>query len=652
MRPRTAVLAALVLLFVASQAVLAMTQTEFRFNLAGWLVAGCCLAVISGLRWWTMPRATAFLLAGLVVSGVVLVIGQMTLMYSVHWLRCAGLIQSSSSSSACLLDVGRRDARLGPKDSDASGDPLPVDESEASDLQPRSGPPAGRERLVVQSMTSSGDARGDPDSLGPIRVLRMPLRSAGTVFVAALVSAIAFLSVFRPWQGGLLEEWGITQLWDQVGIAAVGQTLPATMGRPLHILPQYLGLAISDGGFVGQHLVLGAVALGQLWGAYWALGRLDSSRSLRLALGLLVALHPWWPAGDLMRFLPAQVAVLSAVVWLGAATRYLMDGGARWLVVVVVVPLLGLLTYQSAALALLLAAACLAVVLARSPRAGLIVVGATTAAVVLSFVWTVVASRLVPDSYLAALASGGAPDLSASVMAVVRTAALRGFGVVVLGAATGAVVIALGFAQRLAPWRAWTLLAVVVLSPLAAMVYATSPFHLNDPERVVMPIGLTCWLVLATVSHLVATEEGLRRVVVVSAVGAALIGGGAAYIQWSGFAAAQQSLLHAVDDVRGEVPSGQTLVVADGSGRYGDVYTLLPPHLDIAVNVEFGPGASTVLCTPDGVVRNHPFAAVYPIPTTESCTPLLSRPGVTRLSSAETLLGPVDFYVVPTAPLD
>ena len=70
-----------------------MTQTEFRFNLAGWLLAGCCLAVISGLRWWTTKRAVVFLLAGLVVSGVVLIIGQMTLMYSAHWLRCAGLLQ-------------------------------------------------------------------------------------------------------------------------------------------------------------------------------------------------------------------------------------------------------------------------------------------------------------------------------------------------------------------------------------------------------------------------------------------------------------------------------------------------------------------------------------------------------------------------------
>ena len=92
-RPRTAILGALVLLFLVSQAVLSMTQTEFRFNLAGWLLAGCCLSVISGLRWWTRERAAIYLLLGLVASGVVLIIGQMTLMYSATWLRCAGWLQ-------------------------------------------------------------------------------------------------------------------------------------------------------------------------------------------------------------------------------------------------------------------------------------------------------------------------------------------------------------------------------------------------------------------------------------------------------------------------------------------------------------------------------------------------------------------------------
>jgi hypothetical protein len=495
-----------------------------------------------------------------------------------------------------------------------------------------------------------------PATPGTAGARRVPLRLLGAVIVAALVSAVTFFSVFRPWQGGLLEEWSITRDWAQVGIALVGSTLPAVMGRPLVLMPQFLGLALSDGGLVGQYLVLGVVALGQLWGTYWALGRLTPSRPLRLALGLLIALHPWWPAGQLLRFLPAQVAVLSTVVWLGAAIRYLTDGRARWLAVMVVVPLLGLLHYQASALALILGAVCLAVVLARSPRAGGVIVITTAVPIVLSFVWAVVAAPLlVPVTYESLLASGGPPNIGASVRMIVRTVGLRGLGVGLLGAATGAVVIALGFAQRLAPWRAWTLLAVVVASPLAAMAYAMSPIHLYDPERVALPIGLTCWLVLASVSHLVAVDTVLRRLLVVCAIGAALVGAGSAYIQWSNFAVAQQSLLHAAADVRDEVPAGHTLIVADTSGRYGDIYLLFPPYLDVALTVQDGPGAPTVLCTPDVVPRDHQYAAVYgppPLATTESCTPLLSQPGAAPLGSAQTVLGPVEFYVVPTVTSD
>ena len=94
-RPRTAVLGALVLLFVGSQALLLMPMVEFRFNLAGWLLAGCCFAVVTGLRWWTVKRALLFMILGLFASSLVLVIGQLTLMYSPIWLRCSGYLQGA-----------------------------------------------------------------------------------------------------------------------------------------------------------------------------------------------------------------------------------------------------------------------------------------------------------------------------------------------------------------------------------------------------------------------------------------------------------------------------------------------------------------------------------------------------------------------------
>jgi len=92
MRPDTYTLGALVFAFALSQAALTMTSAEFRFNLAGWVIAGCCLAVISAQGWWTWRRAAIALVLALLASGGVILFGQMTLMYSEWWLEYVGLI--------------------------------------------------------------------------------------------------------------------------------------------------------------------------------------------------------------------------------------------------------------------------------------------------------------------------------------------------------------------------------------------------------------------------------------------------------------------------------------------------------------------------------------------------------------------------------
>ena len=92
MRPDTYTLGALLFVFALSQAVLAVSAAEFRFNLAGWLIAGCCLAMISALGWWTRRRAAIAVVVGLILSGVVVLIGQFTLMYSEWWLEYSRMI--------------------------------------------------------------------------------------------------------------------------------------------------------------------------------------------------------------------------------------------------------------------------------------------------------------------------------------------------------------------------------------------------------------------------------------------------------------------------------------------------------------------------------------------------------------------------------
>jgi hypothetical protein len=389
------------------------------------------------------------------------------------------------------------------------------------------------------------------------------------------------------------------------------------------------------------------VAVAQLLVAVWALAPLTPGRWLRWSLGLALALHPWWVAGDVLRFLPAQVAVLSSVVWLGAAVRFIRSGSRWWLVLVGVAPLLGLLTYQAPALAILGGSVAVAVT-TTAVRRGVTLVLATAATVGCVLLWSVVvAPRLAPASYEAQLLSGDLGNPIHLLRSALRTLALHGSSVVVVLVITAGVVVALGFAQRLAPSRAWVLLALIVGSPLAALAYASNSLQLNDPERLVLPVGVLLWLVLASVTEQLATGRMLAVGVIIAALLGSLAGSIAGYVQWSRYTNGQQELVEAAAAAREGVPADQTLVVADRSGRYGDVYLLLPPHLNLAVTLEHGPGAVAELCTVSGVPRDHPVAARFPLETTPDCSVFLVGQEARRLGSARTELGVLDFYAVP-----
>jgi hypothetical protein len=315
-------------------------------------------------------------------------------------------------------------------------------------------------------------------------------------------------------------------------------------------------------------------------------------------------------------------------------------------VLVCVAPVVGLLTYQAPAVALLGGSIALAVTTAVGRRGAALVV-VTTAAVTGVLLWSaVIAPQISPDSYESQLLTGGVGGPVGLARVALRTLVLHGEGVLVFLFVTGVAVLALGLAQQLKQWQVWPLLGIVGTSPLAALAYGSNPLHLNDPERLALPVGVLLWVVLAAVAG--AMSE--NRVVVVSfvavAVLGALVGSVAGYLRWAGYAQAQQDLIQAAEKARAELPADARLIVVDPTGRYGDVYLLLPPHLDMALDVEYGDGAETVLCTPTGVLRDHPIAALFPISTTPDCAAFLGEPGVTRVGTAETAVGMVELYAV------
>ncbi|WP_040338452.1 hypothetical protein [Candidatus Blastococcus massiliensis] len=469
-------------------------------------------------------------------------------------------------------------------------------------------------------------------------VLLTVLTVVGAVLVAALH--------FRPWQGALLEDWALAWAWQVEGLGGFADRFSANLGRPLHVVPHYTGMVAADGAMAGPYGVLALVAVAQFLLAMWALRPLVSSWWVRWVLGLAVALHPWWVAGDVLRFMPSQVAILGVVVWLGAALRYLHAGDRRWLVLVVVAPALGMLTYQAPAGTLVLASVALAVT-AAAGRRGVALVVVTTATVGAVMSWSVViAPRLSADTYESGFLSQGLGDPGQLLRALLRTLVLHGKAVLLLLVVVVVAVIALGLSGRLARWQVWSLLALALASPLAGLAYASTVLHLNDIERIAAPVGLTLWVIACVLADELPDDTRVGRGILVGTVVATAVGAVAGYVQWTNYSSAQQELIAVVGEAREELPDDATLVVEDVSGRYGDVYLLLPPHLDVALDVEFGQGAQSVLCTATGVVRDHPKAAVFPIGTTEDCGSYLSGPGSTLIGSEETSLGTVRLHAV------
>jgi hypothetical protein len=72
-----------------------------------------------------------------------------------------------------------------------------------------------------------------------------------------------------------------------------------------------------------------------------------------------------------------------------------------------------------------------------------------------------------------------------------------------------------------------------------------------------------------------------------------------------------------------DASADEWMVAEDSSGVLGDVYTLYPPYLEIAAQLEYDAVAHIVLCTADDAQRHQPVADGYPIESTPDCSEVL-----------------------------
>ena len=429
-------------------------------------------------------------------------------------------------------------------------------------------------------------------------------------------------------------------VWRATGLSGYFDLLPGTAGRPFHLVATFVGLGLSNGGFVGMYAVLGIVSMGQFLIIVWALWSFSSHRSLVWTGALVLALHPWWPAGDILRFLPAQVSCLGFCVFICLIMRYLKGRSSGTLIAASLTACVALLAYQALA-ATFLVFIVMAVVLFKQHNVKRTIAALLSAVIPVAavFIYTVfIAPMLVPGSYEASLQGGGL-GLLTSGKAIIRTMLLHAPEAVITVFLLALITVIFGVAGVLTWPHASLILLVVLVSPLTAMAYASTPLHLNDAERISFPIGTTAWLAMLAWPAVAQPVKTISTTLV--AVGLCVLSLTTAVFglrQWAGYSATQADVLRWIAPAVAAAGPTDRVLVLDSSGTLGDVYTFLPPHIWIASQVENDKDTQVDLCTVDGVVRNHPSAAVYPIGTTQYCSELVIE-GTRTVMASESIAG-------------
>jgi hypothetical protein len=431
-----------------------------------------------------------------------------------------------------------------------------------------------------------------------------------------------------------LEEIGLARAWQQEGIGGFSTRLGLVAARPLLLLPSYAGMALSNGGVRGMYVVMGLIVAGQYLATVWATRPVIRSRSIQAAMGVCVALHPLWPAGWTLRFLAYQVSVLAVVVWAGCLLRFIRDqAGAGVLILGCAALSLGLLHVQSLMLVPIVALAAFGCheFAAESPdltvRRWTIAFGATLVTVVANLTYsTVIAPRLSSTSYESEVSNYSIAGISTASRQLFRTTVANApfllTYLLVLAASCCLFVMVAGRRRKLFAAAAALVAAAI---PLVAIVYSGSAGHTRDPDRVLAPTSVAAVVVgWSVVSRLRLPR--VRATVMLVAVAASIGLAATTLTGWLDRGNHDRRLLDEVSSTVSDAPLGTRFVLVDHSGDFGDVYTFLPPHLQLAVDEALNRDIDIQLCTADGVTRHHPDAARYPISTTPACSELL-QPG-------------------------
>lgn len=469
--------------------------------------------------------------------------------------------------------------------------------------------------------------------------IRMRWLRIAVLFVGA---SVAFLTHFRPWEVGFLEEWPLAEYWIQNGpVGFATHYFEWSLSRPLHLVPTAIGLLVSGGAPFGIFLMLGLVAAAQFLFMVWALRPMAPPYWVAVIVALFVALHPLWAGGYLQRFLPAQTAALSIVIALGFVVRWLRSSRSRWIVLAGVTIFLGIAVYPGSAAAGPLMALVVVLAVAATWRARIIAVAVATAAAALMTAYSFLVARWIDPNAatyesgnLAAGSIGGPRDLVKYVGGI-----LIGPGIwLLIGIiAIAALAAVLALSGAIPHPAGWLMAATALVSPACAVVYFGNVAWLQDVERVAYATSLG--LIAAVAVWPLAsqpTRVKFQAAMAVVLAAASLIGAWQGIARWQPYIALQHQLFAELAPVVREANGDQIVVVVDHSGTFGTEYTLPQYYISSASHIMNNDDTRVWLCS---LPQDPPLAIATP------CNPRDTGSDLRLMRTFSVPNGTVDIFI-------
>lgn len=460
--------------------------------------------------------------------------------------------------------------------------------------------------------------------------------------VLVVGALLAFAVHFRPWEVAFLEEWPIAEYWmDEGAVAFVAHYFGWSLGRPLHLLPTELGLAVAGGAPGGIFLILGLVAAAQFLFTIWVVRSVSRSSWLGAAVALFIALHPLWPGGYLQRFLPAQTAELAMIIAAGFLIRWLQHGLVRWILGAGATLVLGLAVYPGSAVAAPVLAVVLALVVRATWRRRIIGVVVFTGASALMTLYSLIITRLIAPQGGTYEAGNFTESTTAgprqAVTILSATLVSHGASILLGVAAIVALGALLALTGMIPHWAGWLTTGSAIVSPLCALVYFGNIAWLQDPDRLgyATSLGLIAALLVPPIASL-GVRPRLENIVAVALVAASLLGAARGIQVWQPYVQLQHRLLAELEPVVRDASGDEIVVVVDHSGTYGSVYTLPQYYIKSASHVMNEDKTDVWLCS---------LATDPPLEGAAVCDAADTGVGLRSAGSFTVPQGTVDLYI-------